>query len=165
MTDAISNVLAPAVGLPTKGPAKVTQVAQLETSAQRFSGTLSSAVDGASPASQAAAASARTAVQPVQTAPAVDPAERARRALQLDGKPPATAAQGGDSILDGLQKLRTVFDKQQGRINQIMASPVTDMKTLLAVQMEVVNFSVLVDVTSKLTGKSTQAFESLLKGQ
>ena len=165
MTDAVSNLLAPAVGLPTKGPAKVTQVAQLETSAQRFSGTLSSAVDGAAPAAQSAAASAPKPVQPVQNTPAADAADRARRTLQLDGKQPVSPAQGGDSILDGLQKLRTVFDKQQGRINQIMASPVTDMKTLLAVQMEVVNFTVLVDVTSKLTGKSTQAFESLLKGQ
>jgi type III secretion system YscI/HrpB-like protein len=39
------------------------------------------------------------------------------------------------------------------------------VNTLLAVQMEVVNFSMLVDVTSKLTGKSTQAFDTLLKGQ
>ena len=50
-------------------------------------------------------------------------------------------------------------------MNEAVAAPITDMKTLLAVQMETVNYSVLVDVTSKLTGKSTQAFESLLKGQ
>jgi type III secretion system YscI/HrpB-like protein len=32
-------------------------------------------------------------------------------------------------------------------------------------QVEVTKFSALVDLTSKLTGKSAQALESLLKGQ
>jgi hypothetical protein len=31
--------------------------------------------------------------------------------------------------------------------------------------MEMVNYSLLVDTTSKLTGKSTQSFDSLMKGQ
>jgi type III secretion system YscI/HrpB-like protein len=107
--------------------------------------------------------------QAAQTNPAAAEAEakeRAKRALHLDdAQQPATAAGAGDTILDGLQKLRGAFDAQQARVNKAMAAPATDMHTLLAIQMEVVNYSVLIDVTSKLTGKSTQAFETLLKGQ
>ena len=165
MTDAVSHLITTAATLPVKGAGKVTQVAQLETSAQRFSGSLATAIDGAAPAAKAAAAQARPAVQQVQQAQAADANERARRALQLDGQKTVTPVGGGDTILDGLQKLRTIFDKQQAKVNEAVAAPITDMKTLLAVQMETVNYSVLVDVTSKLTGKSTQAFESLLKGQ
>lgn len=100
---------------------------------------------------------------PVTAAPSADAAERARRTLGLDA---ATAApSGGDSILNGLQKLRSVFDQQQSRLNTVMAAPATDPKTLLNLQMELVNFTILVDVSSKLTGKSTQALETLLKGQ
>ena len=87
--------------------------------------------------------------------------ERARRALQLE----APKSPAGDTILDGLQKLRGVFDAQQGRINSVMSQPVTDVNTMLAMQMEIANFSLMVDVTSKLTGKSTQTLEVLLKGQ
>jgi type III secretion system YscI/HrpB-like protein len=95
----------------------------------------------------------------------VDPQERTRRALQLDAPNATQSKPSGDSILDGLQKLRGVFDAQQARINQVISQPVTNVNTLIAAQMEVVNFSMLVDVTSKLTGKSTQAFDTLLKGQ
>jgi len=93
--------------------------------------------------------------------------ERAKRALHLDdpAQKAAPVSGAGDTILEGIQKLRGVFDAQQARVNKVMSSPATDMHTLLAIQMEVVNYSVLVDVTSKLTGKSTQAFETLLKGQ
>lgn len=98
----------------------------------------------------------------------VDPgaSERARRTLQLD-KPeaPSKPAETGDRILDGLQKLRGVFDQQQGKINAMIKEPVGDASKLMALQVEVVNYSVLVDVSSKLTGKSTQALETLLKGQ
>ena len=95
-----------------------------------------------------------------------DAAARARQTLGLDTPVAAPAAPaGGDSILNGLQKLRSVFDQQQNRLNTAMAAPAADAKTLLALQMEVVNFTILVDVSSKLTGKSTQALETLLKGQ
>jgi len=96
----------------------------------------------------------------------VDAQERTRRALGLDAPPQvARPAPAGDTILDGLQKLRGVFDAQQARINQALTSPISSVNSLISVQMEVVNFSMLVDVTSKLTGKSTQAFDTLLKGQ
>ena len=164
MTEILSSVISPIVGSAGKAaPAKVMQLAQLENSSQRFTGALNSAIEANGPAIQAQAAAP---VRNVQSADGVNAADRARRTLELDGRTPqVTAPQGGDTILDGLQKLRGVFDRQQARVNQVTSGPITDMKTMLAVQMEVVNYSVLVDVTSKLTGKSTQAFETLLKGQ
>jgi type III secretion system YscI/HrpB-like protein len=68
-------------------------------------------------------------------------------------------------ILQGLQKLRGVFDQQNTKIGAIMDNQMIDSRSLLAMQVEVVNFSLLVDVTSKLTGKATQSFETLMKGQ
>ena len=85
---------------------------------------------------------------------------RARDALDLAG-----AGGHGDTILNGLQKLRGVFDKHESIVSRLMSSSVVDTRTLMAVQMEVANFTLLVDVTSKLTGKSTQAFDTLMKGQ
>jgi type III secretion system YscI/HrpB-like protein len=106
-------------------------------------------------------------VAPVVQSAETDAKDRAKRALQLDTPTKPVDAPNGtaDTILDGMQKLRGVFDAQQHRVLQAMAAPATNPQTLLAVQLEVVNYSVLVDVTSKLTGKSTQAFETLLKGQ
>jgi hypothetical protein len=103
-----------------------------------------------------------------QAPPAADAADspeavRARRSLDLDAQNanPAT----GDAILNGLQKLRGAFDGGLARVNEAIAAPTIDVQTLLAVQMEMVNYSLLVDTTSKLTGKSTQSFDSLMKGQ
>ena len=105
--------------------------------------------------------------------PAVAPAEadpaakaRARQGLGLDGmEGQAPVAEPGDMILDGLQKLRGVFDARQARVSQLMSSSSIDAKTLMAVQMEVTNFTLLVDISSKLTGKTTQALDTLMKGQ
>lgn len=105
-------------------------------------------------------------VSSTSPAASADAADRARRALQLD---PATPVQktpeSGDRILDGLSKLRSVFDNQQLKLNTMLQQPVGDTQQLMALQVEVVNFSLLVDVSSKLTGKSTQALETLMKGQ
>jgi hypothetical protein len=90
-------------------------------------------------------------------------AERARRALDLD---PSRASQKvGDSILHGLQSLSGVFAAQEARINSLGSRPASDINTLFSIQLEVAKFSALVDVTSKLTGKSTQVLDTLLKGQ
>ncbi|WP_181705354.1 type III secretion system inner rod subunit SctI [Chthonobacter rhizosphaerae] len=71
----------------------------------------------------------------------------------------------GDLILDGLSRLRGVFDRGNDRLAELSGSPVTDIQTLYDMQVEMTNFTLLVDVTSKLTGKSTQAFDTLMKGQ
>jgi type III secretion system YscI/HrpB-like protein len=102
---------------------------------------------------------------PVQGTNAVDPSERARRALELDGAKEATRPAGGDLILDGLQKLRGTFDARQAKVAEVMHGQATDASTLLAMQVEVVNYTLMVDVTSKLTGKATQSFDTLMKGQ
>jgi len=107
---------------------------------------------------------APNATSPVR-ADAVDSRERARRALELDGVKEPVKPSGGDLILDGLQKLRGVFDARHARVNGVMDGASIDVSTMLAMQVEVVNYTLLVDVTSKLTGKSTQSFDTLMKGQ
>ena len=118
----------------------------------------------------AAADGAAPATQPVGAAPGglvAAERERARRALELEAPatPPTATPAGGDAIIEGLQKLRGVFDERTTRLNAIMSSKSVDVGTLMAMQMELVRFSLLVEVTSKLTGKSTQAFDTLMKGQ
>ncbi|MGQ3211778.1 MAG: type III secretion system inner rod subunit SctI [Shinella sp.] len=96
----------------------------------------------------------------------LDAQERARRALGLEGvQGEAVKSQPGDMILDGLQKLRGVFDARESRVAELMNRSTVDAGTLMAVQMEVANFTLLVDISSKLTGKSTQALDTLMKGQ
>lgn len=94
--------------------------------------------------------------------PAADANARARRALDLDSK--GRVSPSGDVILGGLQKIRGAFDQQQAKLNGAISANSADPKMLYAAQMEIMNYSVLIDLTSKLTGKSTQAFETLLKG-
>lgn len=98
---------------------------------------------------------------------ALDARERARRTLGLEPAPatPATVSPTGDAIIEGMQKLRGVFDDQTGRLASLTNSKNLDIASLMTMQMEVVRFSLLVEVTSKLTGKSTQAFDTLMKGQ
>lgn len=68
-------------------------------------------------------------------------------------------------ILEGMQKLRGVFDKSEGRVSEVMKSAGTDAGSLMQMQLELTNFTLLVDLSSKLTGKTTQVFDTLMKGQ
>lgn len=70
----------------------------------------------------------------------------------------------GDAILGGLQRLRGTFDAQQSRIAELMNGPVTDINTMLAMQMEMTNYSILIDMTSKLASKAAQGLDTLMKG-
>lgn len=82
--------------------------------------------------------------------------------LGLDSKA-APSSTTGDTILNGFSKLREVFDVQQAKLAGI---GYTDSASgLIVAQLEVVKYSMLVDVTSKLTGKATQSFDTLMKGQ
>jgi type III secretion system YscI/HrpB-like protein len=75
----------------------------------------------------------------------------------------APASTTGDTILNGFSKLREIFDVEQAKLAGI---GYTDSASgLIAAQLEVVKYSMLVDVTSKLTGKATQSFDTLMKGQ
>ncbi len=85
----------------------------------------------------------------------------------------AVAADGvrtGDGILGGLSALRGVFDAQQARVNEVLSTEsiggtAAASATLMAAQFELVQYTMLVDVTSKLTGKATQSVDTLIKGQ
>lgn len=102
-------------------------------------------------------------VTPAQsgTAPGGETAEdRAARGLDIAAEPgPGTA------ILDGLGRLRGIFDAQTQNVLAVGQRDVMDAATLMALQTEVVRYTVLVDVSSKLAGKSTQALDALMKGQ
>lgn len=102
---------------------------------------------------------------PVAQADPADAADRARRTLGLSPAEGPDKASSGDLILDGLQKLRGNFDSSSQRIAAVMNGAPVDAEQMLSVQVELVRFSLLTDVTSKLTGKSTQAFDTLMKGQ
>lgn len=90
---------------------------------------------------------------------ATSAAERAVRGLDLVDEGP------GQSILDGLGRLRSIFDTQTSSVADITSGQVLDARTLMSLQAEVVRYTVLVDVSSKLAGKSTQALDALMKGQ
>lgn len=105
--------------------------------------------------------------EPAAAAPAstADAADRARRALDLAPVEKAqTASEPGDRILDGLSRIRNVFDNQHARIGALVSQPMSDADRMIGLQVEVINFSLLVEVASKLTGKSTAALETLMKG-
>lgn len=91
--------------------------------------------------------------------------ERARQGLGLDGVPLESAPSAGDMILEGMQQLRGVFDVREAHIAELMSSQTLTSNQLMAMQMEVANFTLLVDISSKLTGKTTQALDTLMKGQ
>lgn len=144
------------------GAHSVQRVAAFDAAMARQSGA-AAAVQPAQAVNAADPAQAPTSVKPVQTSDGTD-AVRARRALELDGATSAKPA-NGDMILNGLQHLRGEFNSRISKVNEVLASNGIDTKTLFAMQVEVVNFTMLVDMTSKLTGKSTQTFDSLMKGQ
>lgn len=96
--------------------------------------------------------------------------ERALRALGFEPVEPVGPSQPptattGDTILEGLKHLRGAFDEQTSNLNRMNADGAMSSGEMLALQVEVVKYGLLIDVTSKLTGKSTQAFDTLLKGQ
>jgi type III secretion system YscI/HrpB-like protein len=122
-----------------------------------------------SPPVQAVASSAAVppTVQPVQADPGFENSaverNRVRQSLELDGAPPA--ATSGDTILGGIQKLRGIFDSRHAQLNEVMQGNAADTQTLLTMQMEVAQYTLLIDVSSKLTGKATQSLDTLMKGQ
>lgn len=97
--------------------------------------------------------------------------ERATQGVQFGKHVPAAdegnsvAGHQGSLVFDGLSSLRHAFDGQIGRVNDISAQSINGTEKMIATQMEMTRFSLLVDVTSKLTGKSTQVLDTLLKGQ
>ena len=95
----------------------------------------------------------------------VDAQARAAEGLGLETPQPATEENGGTAILNGLEQLRSVFDGQYANMGSQVQGSNINTEGMFALQAEVIKYSVLVDVSSKLAGKSTQAMDSLMKGQ
>lgn len=95
----------------------------------------------------------------------LDAQARARQGLGLDGTAPTGSETGGDMILKGLESMRGAFDASQGRVGELMSRANLDSGTLMQMQMEMTQFTMLVDISSKLTGKVTSTFDTLMKGQ
>ncbi|MGR3483849.1 MAG: type III secretion system inner rod subunit SctI [Paracoccaceae bacterium] len=93
-----------------------------------------------------------------------DARDRVARTLELDAGP-AASGPAGQGILDGLSRLRGTFDGQLAEMSSRVEGARMDVTDMMALQAEVVKYTVLVDVSSKLAGKSTQAMDSLMKGQ
>ena len=151
------------------GTPRIGRVGASEAAGQRFAAAMDRAngdpAAGATPSDadpRLPAAGPATAADGAGSATA-DAQERARRALNLGSAKQQPAH--GEAILNGLQNIRGVFTAQVAHMNELAARPRADVNTLMALQMEVAKFALLVDVTSKLTGKSTQALETLLKSQ
>lgn len=158
---ALSPILSTSVGLPAApevdpGTASPDRVQVFEDALTRRQADLAAGTE------EAAAANA-----PSQTNGAdLDAQERARRGLGLEAAEATPAAEtDGDMILNGLQRMREVFDVRETHISELMSRSSVDANTMLAMQMEVANFTLLVEMTSKLTGKSTQSLDTLMKGQ
>lgn len=135
-----------------------------DDSSRRFSGALASALH----AQAVAQAGATGAASPPGAASAVSPADasaRARRTLDLGGAAATDLPAKGDAVLGGLQRLRGVFNAAETRLSAATDGHDISTNGLFKAQMEVARFSLLMDVSSKLAGKSTQAFDTLLKGQ
>lgn len=109
-----------------------------------------------------------TATGTVTDAGPSDPASAANtavRGLELSGETDSTATTG-TTILEGLGRLRGMFDAElNGLARQSSVSNPFDTAGMMNLQAQLVEFSLVVDVTSKLAGKSTQALDSLMKGQ
>ena len=113
-------------------------------------------------------------VAPVKFAQSVNPAIASDAVAPLPGssvsglsgpKNEVDEARPGDAILSGLGRMRSVFSKQEAGLANTMASTSASVESMLHLQMNMVQYSLLIDVASKITGKLTQSVDSLVKGQ
>lgn len=106
-----------------------------------------------------------TELRRIEGSDGVNPNERALEGLELNQTTAATDGPG-QTILNGLERIRGAFDNQISSVTtQVTEGQAMDVTTMMNIQREVVQYSVLVDVSSKLAGKSTQALDTLMKGQ
>lgn len=106
--------------------------------------------------------------QPVAASPSsadVDARARAAEGLDLARPELVQPTTEGTTILGGLEQLRGIFDSQFNSVGSKLEATQMDVTSMMALQAEVVKFTVMVDVSSKLAGKTTQAMDSLMKGQ
>ena len=128
----------------------------------------------ADPATPLPGTTATDATNPLLTVPGTPPVEGVTPALESDARLRAAEGLGlaggedvgpGTSILNGLEQLRSVFDSQYGSVNTKLQGTTLDANAMMALQADLVEYAVLVDVSSKLAGKVTTAIDSLMKGQ
>ena len=106
-----------------------------------------------------------TATDATPPADAASAANRAVKGLELTPDADGTAGTG-TTILEGLGQLRGIFDRELGGIaDGVSTVNPYDSVGMMNLQAQLVEFSLVVDVTSKLAGKSTQALDSLMKEQ
>ncbi len=106
---------------------------------------------------------------PTVGGPAATPglADRRETIKALDLAPDAAprAVNPGDTILSGLKKLQGEFSEKQAGLVRDIDAPATSTNALLKLQMDMVQYTLMIDIASKITGKMTQAVDSLTKGQ
>jgi hypothetical protein len=151
-----------------QGPAKIEPAAATDLEVQNFDQTYNARLaqlntPASTPAETPTAAQQSSSVEANQSATSVDAKERTRRALELE--PSTRSDPAGDKILDGLQNIRGIIDAKRTALTQLSARTDMDFERMLAMQLEVAEYSLVVDATSKLIGKTTQTFDTLLKSQ
>ncbi len=97
-------------------------------------------------------------------ASSVDSRRDTIRALDLAPNA-APGVNPGDTILSGLKKLQGEFSDRQSALVRDLDAPSTSTNALLKLQMDMVQYTLMIDLASKITGKMTQAVDSLTKGQ
>lgn len=128
----------------------------------------------ADPAQPVPGTTATDVTPPLVSAPGTPPVGDVGATAELDARLRAAEGLGlasdesvgpGNSILNGLEQLRSVFDSQYGSVNGKLQGTTLDANAMMALQADLVEYAVLVDVSSKLAGKVTTAIDSLMKGQ
>jgi type III secretion system YscI/HrpB-like protein len=87
------------------------------------------------------------------------------RAMELSKDAKVNPTTEGDAILSGLKKLQGVFADREQQLNQTIESPSLSAQSLMRIQMDMVQYTLMIDVASKVSGKLTQSVDSLVKGQ
>ena len=97
--------------------------------------------------------------------PGLDDRRATIKALDLAPEAAPRAVNPGDTILSGLKKLQGEFSDKQSTLVRDIDEPSTSTNALLKLQMDMVQYTLMIDIASKITGKMTQAVDSLTKGQ
>ncbi len=87
------------------------------------------------------------------------------RALELSKSATVRPVTEGDAILSGLKKLQGVFSERQRQLNETIEAPSLSAKSMMRIQMDMVQYTLMIDVASKVSGKLTQSVDALVKGQ
>jgi type III secretion system YscI/HrpB-like protein len=128
----------------------------------------------ADPTTTVPGATATDLTTPLLSAPGTPPVGEVVPSVEADARLRAAEGLGlgesetvgpGNSILNGLEQLRTVFDSQYNSVGSKLQGTTLDVTAMMSLQADIVQYSVLVDVSSKLAGKVTTAVDSLMKGQ